>query len=50
MAVGALRDRAYQHIQQLFLTGNLSGGQVLSETELAVELGISRTPVREALR
>src|SRR5580698_2474190 len=37
-------------IEQLILHGELSVGQRLNESELAVRFGTSRGPVREALR
>jgi DNA-binding GntR family transcriptional regulator len=45
-----LRQAAYQHIQQKIASGNLSAGSVVSELSLAREIGMSRTPVREAIR
>jgi DNA-binding GntR family transcriptional regulator len=41
-------DRAYRHTKELILSGELAGGQLLSEGEIAGRLDISRTPVREA--
>ena len=46
----SLRDKAYQHIQRKLLNGDWTAGDVLSELTVAKELGISRTPVREAFR
>ena len=46
----SLRHQAYQHIQRKILCGELSSGHVVSENALAREIGISRTPVREAIR
>lgn len=46
----SLRTKAYQHIQRKLLAGDWSAGDVLSELAVAKELGISRTPVREAFR
>jgi DNA-binding GntR family transcriptional regulator len=48
MAVN-LRERAYQHIRQKLLVGDIAAGQRLSEVSLAKEIGVSRTPVREAV-
>ena len=45
-----LRQRAYEHVQRKIVAGELRSGQVVSEQSLATELGISRTPVREAIR
>jgi DNA-binding GntR family transcriptional regulator len=41
-------DRAYGHVKTQLLDGTLSDGQLLSEGVVADEVGISRTPVREA--
>jgi DNA-binding GntR family transcriptional regulator len=43
-------DLAYGAIRQGLIAGRWPAGSHLRETELAAELGISRTPVREALR
>lgn len=42
-------DIAYRHIRQAILTGVLTQGEVIKETKLAEAIGLSRTPVREAL-
>ncbi|OLE12245.1 MAG: hypothetical protein AUG89_08020 [Acidobacteria bacterium 13_1_20CM_4_56_7] len=42
-------ERVYAHVHQKLATGELRGGQTVSELSLAKELGISRTPIREAL-
>ncbi|WP_051165844.1 GntR family transcriptional regulator [Amycolatopsis orientalis] len=41
-------DRAYELTKELVLTGELPGGHLFSEGEIAERLGVSRTPVREA--
>lgn len=41
-------DRAYAATKELVLSGDLPGGHLLSEGEIAERLGMSRTPVREA--
>lgn len=46
----SLRHQAYQHIQRKILSGDFPAGHVVSENILAREIGISRTPVREAIR
>lgn len=48
-STGNLGDRAYHTIRQLILERELPGGSVVVEGRLAVELNISRTPMREAL-
>ncbi|MGE7391314.1 GntR family transcriptional regulator [Streptomyces sp. NPDC004126] len=40
--------RAYLHLRQQVLDGSRPPGQLLSEGEVAAELDVSRTPVREA--
>ena len=34
----------------MILNGGLAGGEVVSERQIAARLGMSRTPVREAIR
>ncbi|MFI2105384.1 GntR family transcriptional regulator [Isoptericola sp. NPDC019693] len=41
-------ERAYQHTKARILSGEAAGGVLLSEGDVAAELGISRTPVHEA--
>ncbi len=45
-----LTHRAYQHIQSEILAGRFTAGTLISESQIAEELGISRTPVGEAIR
>lgn len=45
-----LRDQIYQVIRTLVIIGQLRPGQALSEVEIADQLGVSRTPVREAVK
>ena len=45
----SLASRAYQELKAAILRGELEPGAALGEVELAGLLGISRTPVREAL-
>lgn len=40
--------RAYAHTKQAIVAGRLEGGTIVSEGDVAAELGVSRTPVREA--
>lgn len=47
------RRAAYEihdYLRQLILTGRLPPSMVLSQVEVARELGVSRTPVRESIR
>ncbi len=46
----SLSDRAYQVIKDLVLSGELKAGESISERSLATKFGLSRTPLREALR
>ena len=45
-----LRDAVFETIREAILKGVLSPGQHLMEMQLAYQLGVSRTPVREAIR
>lgn len=49
-AVSTVRVSPYEKIKQAVLNGELAGGQPLVEATLAEWCGVSRTPVREALR
>ncbi|MFD7505165.1 GntR family transcriptional regulator [Streptomyces sp. NPDC059850] len=42
-------ERVYTHVKQAVLERRYEGGTLLSEGELAEAVGVSRTPVREAL-
>lgn len=46
----SVREAAYSHLRGAILTGSLLPGVRISEPGLAQELGVSRTPVREALQ
>ena len=46
----SLRQRVYQALQDAIVCGDLAPGERLRDHELAVRLGVSRTPVREALQ
>jgi DNA-binding GntR family transcriptional regulator len=45
-----LGERVYAALRQLLRAGRIPPGQPLQEAALAEQLGVSRTPVREALR
>jgi len=49
MRTSRMSKDAYQSIKEMVLTGRLKPGNRLSDRDLAGELGVSRTPVREAL-
>jgi DNA-binding GntR family transcriptional regulator len=46
----SLSEIAYEQIRQKIVTLTLSPGAVVDETELQAELGLGRTPIREALK
>ncbi len=46
----SVREAAYAHLRGAILAGSLLPGTRISEPGLAQELGVSRTPVREALQ
>jgi DNA-binding GntR family transcriptional regulator len=50
LQVDSVVDLAYERIRQLLLDGDIAPGARLAQVDLAEQLGISRTPVREALR
>ncbi|WEX10653.1 GntR family transcriptional regulator [Chelativorans sp. AA-79] len=45
-----LADRALTHIREMIATARLGPGDRVNEVEIAAQLGISRAPVREAIR
>lgn len=45
-----LRDVVFNTLRQAILTGELKPGERLLEIHLANKLGVSRTPIREAIR
>lgn len=47
---GLLADHAIAHIRMLIASGQLAPGARVNEFEIAQQLGISRGPVREAIR
>lgn len=46
----SLSESAYNQIKDAICNGKIAPGDILSESQLAQQLGMSRTPVREALR
>ena len=45
-----LSSQAHEQLLALILAGEVAAGQVLSERRVALRLGISRTPLRDAMR
>ena len=46
----SLSDQVFLHLENDILSGKYSRGDLLTETKLSSEMGVSRTPIREALR
>lgn len=44
------KERAFEQVQQWIIDGTLKPGEKINDVELAKAIGISRTPVREALQ
>ena len=45
-----LRDVVFNTLREAILKGELKPGERLMELQLAAKLGVSRTPIREAIR
>jgi len=45
-----LREIVYEQLKRQILTGDITPGTRMMEVDLAEEMGVSRTPVREAIR
>lgn len=46
----SLADQVFEKLEDDIITGVYSRGEVLTEMKLVEQLGVSRTPIREALR
>ena len=46
----SLSDQVFEQLEMDILSGKYQRGQIVTELQLCSELGVSRTPVREALR
>lgn len=46
----SLGEQVYESLREAIVTLTLEPGQMIYENELSAELGVSRTPVREAIR
>lgn len=48
--IHSLADQVFEKLEQNILTGEYAKGEIFTEMSLSKELGVSRTPVREALK
>ena len=46
----SLSEQVYHYIKRMILSGALQGGEKIPEEKIARQFGVSRTPIREALR
>lgn len=46
----SLSEQVYSHIKRMILSGQLKGGERVPEASLSKLFGVSRTPLREALK
>lgn len=46
----SLADQVFDHLENDILSGKYQRGEVLTESKLCAEMGVSRTQIREALR
>lgn len=46
----SLADQVFEKLEYDIIVGNYSRGEILTELKLVEQLGVSRTPIREALR
>ena len=46
----SLSDQVFEHLESNILSGKYQRGDIITELQLCAELGVSRTPIREALR
>ena len=46
----SLADQVYDRLENDIIQGVYPKGEILTELKLAEQLGVSRTPIREALR
>lgn len=45
----SLRDRVYNHLRAAIISGMIAPGTTLVQEQLAEQMGVSRTPIRDAL-
>lgn len=48
--MSSLQIQAYEYLKDMILSGKLNPDELYSETRMSAELGISRTPMREAIQ
>ena len=46
----SLAEKVYNLVKRQILSGELKGGMTIPEEHLAQQFGVSRTPIREAIR
>ena len=46
----SIADQVFENLERDILSGKYPQGEILSEVRLSTELGVSRTPIRKALR
>lgn len=46
----SIADQIFEQLEHEILTGKYARGELLTEMKLSAELGVSRTPIREAIR
>ena len=49
LVLKSLREQVYDHLRQLMSRGRIEPGAFINQDELATRLGVSRTPLRDAL-
>lgn len=45
----SLADQVFEHLETDILSGKYQRGEILTESKLCAQMGVSRTPIREAL-
>lgn len=45
----SLSEQAYEHLKDMIIHNKLNYGEIYSETKIAKEIGVSRTPFRDAI-
>ena len=50
ISVKPVREIVYEHLREAIVSGNLPAGSRFTDSQIAEEFGISRTPVREAMQ